>query len=242
MADNQMHSDAEYHPQEEEYPNLANSVAVTAPKITGRLKRLFVAVVAIVVVVLAYNFFNWYSGQNRSSDNKQPVANINVNSALPVTNENLSGLGVIKSDANDAVHKQLDVLSQEVESNREQLAELSNSLMQGQQSIDKLNKNIANLVTAVQDMGKDLQKVPVKENPKAVVKEKSKSKAKKSLPIYHIRAIVPERAWLESDTGETISVRVGDNLEGYGEVQAISPKQGLVVTKSQVIQYGNNDI
>jgi intracellular multiplication protein IcmG len=61
-------------------------------------------------------------------------------------------------------------------------------------------------------------------------------------PIYHIKAIVPGRAWLETGSGRTTTVRVGNKLSGYGTVTYISARDGLVILSSgEVIQYGIND-
>jgi intracellular multiplication protein IcmG len=80
---------------------------------------------------------------------------------------------------------------------------------------------------------------------KAREKEQAQKKATQKvikIPIYHVRAIVPNRAWLESDDGNTVTVKVGDRIYGYGKVELISPKQGMVVTSSgAIIQYGEND-
>lgn len=246
VDNNQINTDAEYRPKEEEYVDVPQPLGLPKQAVPGKFKRLFIVIAIIVVVFFAYNFFNWYSGQRQHVSNK--------NQTLAAKQPQLATQPpVVISDKTDltknvfddsSMRKQLDVLSQEVESNREQLAELSNSLIQGQQAMENLNKNISNLSVSLREIGEKVQQIASKEiKPVTTVTKKvlKSNIIKKKMPVYHVKAIVPERAWLESDKGETVSVRVGDVLDDYGVVQAISPKQGIVVTSSKVIQYGNND-
>lgn len=240
----QINPDAEYRPKEEGYADIPQPLGMSQPQAVGRLKRIFIVLAIILVTFFAYNFFNWYSGQKRDvEDKKAPTVKQSQLAVLPTPI--VVGKTSLTSETNDsAVRKQLDILSQEVESNREQLAELNNSLSQGQQVMENLNKNIAGLSAALKDIGDKVQQLAsnTSKETKLVTKKAVKSNIiKKKIPVYHIKAIVPERVWLESDTGETVSVRVGDTLDGYGSVQAISPKQGIVVTSSTVIKYGSND-
>lgn len=45
---------------------------------------------------------------------------------------------------------------------------------------------------------------------------------------YNVQAIIPGRAWLRSDDGETITVAEGDLLKGVGRVTKIDPYNGVV--------------
>jgi hypothetical protein len=48
--------------------------------------------------------------------------------------------------------------------------------------------------------------------------------------------------WLESADGKSVTLRVGDSLEGYGTVDVISPRQGMVLmSNGSYFQYGVND-
>lgn len=244
VDNNQINPDAEYRPKEEGYTDIPQTLGIPQPQVTGKLKRIFIVLAIIVVIFFAYNFFNWYSGQKPEAQDKKPsTVKQSQLVALPTTPIVIGDKSnLITSEVNDSsVRKQLDILSQEVESNREQLAELNNSLSQGQQAMENLNKNISSLSASLKDIGEKVQQIASKETKPVAKKELKSNVIKKKIPIYHVKAIVPERVWLESDTGETVSVRVGDTLDGYGSVQAISPKQGIVVTSSKIIKYGNND-
>lgn len=60
---------------------------------------------------------------------------------------------------------------------------------------------------------------------------------------YNVQAIIPGRAWLRSDNGETVTVAEGDVIKDLGRVSKIDPYDGIVEinTGSKVISlsYGN---
>jgi len=60
---------------------------------------------------------------------------------------------------------------------------------------------------------------------------------------YNVQAIIPGRAWLRSESGETVTVAEGDTIKSLGRVTKIDPYDGVVEinTGSKVISlsYGN---
>jgi hypothetical protein len=54
------------------------------------------------------------------------------------------------------------------------------------------------------------------------------SKAVESKMTYSVQAIIPGRAWLKSESGETITVAEGDILRNYGRITKIDPYDGVV--------------
>ncbi len=46
--------------------------------------------------------------------------------------------------------------------------------------------------------------------------------------IYTVQAIIPGRAWLKSESGDTVTVAEGDLLKGYGRITKIDPYDGVV--------------
>ena len=61
---------------------------------------------------------------------------------------------------------------------------------------------------------------------------------------YNVQAIIPGRAWLRSDAGDTITVAEGDDVKGIGRVTKIDPYDGVVQintgSKTVSLSYGNN--
>lgn len=60
---------------------------------------------------------------------------------------------------------------------------------------------------------------------------------------YNVQAIIPGRAWLKSENGETLTVAEGDVIREVGRVTKIDPYDGVVEistgTKSISLSYGN---
>lgn len=60
---------------------------------------------------------------------------------------------------------------------------------------------------------------------------------------YNVQAIIPGRAWLKSDSGETLTVAEGDMIRDVGRVTKIDPYDGVVEintgTRAVSLSYGN---
>jgi hypothetical protein len=62
------------------------------------------------------------------------------------------------------------------------------------------------------------------------------------LPIFYVRSLASGRAWIYSSIGDTMTVKVGDFIPGYGQVKKIDFYKGMIWTTSdRQIQYGVND-
>lgn len=60
--------------------------------------------------------------------------------------------------------------------------------------------------------------------------------------VYFLQAVIPGRAWIISNTGNTMTVRDGSNIVGYGIVKRIDPNEGRVITSSgRVIVFSQLD-
>jgi hypothetical protein len=63
--------------------------------------------------------------------------------------------------------------------------------------------------------------------------------------IYTVQAIIPGRAWLKSDAGDTITVAEGDTVKNYGRITKIDPYDGIVEIdtggKVVTLSYGSNN-
>ncbi len=56
----------------------------------------------------------------------------------------------------------------------------------------------------------------------------SEAKSTEPRTIYVVQAIIPGRAWLKSESGDTVTVAEGDYLKNYGRVSKIDPYDGIV--------------
>lgn len=254
----------EYREQEEDFSSEysdEHKETLTSDKPGGSWrsgKRLLMPIVLIVVITLVYQFLNWYSNRSGDASAKQEavVAQKTIQSASALSQLKSAEIGlqpgsaIADSAADLPVQQKLDILASSAVSNTEQLTKIGTSVAQTETVLTSLNQNVGSLSKSVQSLSSNVQHFSAPSKVKAAatkVKKTPRKKriVKKDVPprvIYHVKAIVPGLAWLEDSDGDTVAVRVGDKLEGYGDVRLISPKQGMVITSSgAVIQYGVND-
>jgi hypothetical protein len=210
--------------------------------------RRFIMPGAIVLAIfLVYGFFNFYNNRNARAAEQQKMQ---VQEAAAKQQEVISAPAVKEvvvqpepsflnneqvTQVQAAVQQKISAVEQEISSNRDQLSSLKDAVSKAQQDISSIGQNIEQLTGVTQQFLVEIQQLKAP-------KIKPKKKAVKPLPIYHIRAIVPGRVWLESADGNSVTLRVGNTLEGYGTVDVISPRQGMVLmSNGSYIQYGVND-
>lgn len=225
----------------------------------SKWKRLLIPFGLVVAIVIVYQIIS-YSGRSSDFDKQQaliaaqqqraqasklpPVVNPPVEQppqqfvAQPIAAPAPAVIDSQVTQTQEAMQQQLKDLVSRVEANRAEIDSLSGTLAQNQQQLTTLTQHVESLTNSLQLLTKNIHTLIT---PKPKPKKKSVVLAP---PIsYHVRAIVPGRVWLESASGQTISLRVGNQLPGYGTIQLISPRQGMVITSTgAVFQYGVNDI
>lgn len=114
-----------------------------------------------------------------------------------------------------------------------------------QDQVQTLNTRVANMETQlnqlVQVLTRQSQSQGVGAPPNDTVPVVTQEAGSK-VP-YNVQAIIPGRAWLRSDNGETVTVTEGDVIKDLGRVTKIDPYDGVVQinTGSKMISlsYGN---
>ena len=209
-------------------------------------RRFLVPIILIVSVFVVYIILNISSAmKNKAAESRS--ASMEQQAIVPQQSQEIkqapqadmqsTSLANQINQLQGAMQQRLNVLEQYNASNRDQIAALNNGITKNQQDVAVLSQNITQLSEMVQQTLVELQKIE-----KAQRQPKKKIKSLKMPMAYTLRAIVPGRAWLESADGKTRTLKLGDKLEGYGEVQVISPRQGMVVMSSgSIIQYGAYD-
>ena len=233
-----------------------------ALKKPGRGKRLLIPVILVVAILVFYQILSWFShqagqkglkeeqeiarktqqsmvaAQTKAVEESSSAAEVTIPS--PAVHQTTATAPVTSSTYNQDVQNKLEILATRTESNTQQLEKLQSGLLRSQAALVALNHTMIDLSASLQDTTKQVQELnALKPKPKPV---KRVVKPAPPQEVYHVKAIVPGLAWLESSRGKTVSIRVGDSLAGYGVVQVISPQQGMVITSDgTVIQYGVND-
>lgn len=229
---------------------------VPQSKKNPKIKRLLIPVVLVVVIFIVYNFLNWYSTKKSQTQliqeqqtamkmKEQPGAAVSAPPAevkMPqVPAAAVSQPRAIQTLPNNISpeNQQMNALAKETEAAKQQLGSLDVKISQNQEALLDINQRLADLTVLVQNLQAQVGEFNAKlQKPKKVKKAVKQA----PLPLYYVHAIVPGRAWLESSDGETLTVTIGDKIKGYGVVEMISPKQGMIVMSSGTIfQYGAND-
>jgi intracellular multiplication protein IcmG len=93
--------------------------------------------------------------------------------------------------------------------------------------VQELNTRIAGMEVAFHQMTKILRGMS---GPAAMSGEVGIVPSKPLVPkmAYTVQAIIPGRAWLKSDAGDTVTVAEGDVLKDYGRITKIDPYDGVV--------------
>ncbi len=115
-----------------------------------------------------------------------------------------------------------------------------------QDQVQQLNSRVANMETQLNQLVQALlrQNEGGAAAPPPASEEAASYQSTNSGKIpYTVQAIIPGRAWLRSDNGETVTVAEGDMIKGLGRVTKIDPYDGVVQvnTGNKVISlsYGN---
>jgi intracellular multiplication protein IcmG len=218
---------AETTPAEEKEvpPKRANFIV----RLAQNNKRV-TAVVLIVVVALVV--FKLLSLRNHDKVIAMPKPVVAEQVAAPVvTSPSPQLLNQLSSLKQDAQNNQLTVNQLQ-----NQIQDLHNSLNQSTSAQAQLNQSMVALTEQV----KQLEQVVA-----ATAKPTGPAKKVAPLPapiVFHLRAIVPGRAWIVSSDGLSESIAQGDSVPQYGTVQIVDANRGMVLTSSgKVIGYGDND-
>lgn len=122
-----------------------------------------------------------------------------------------------------------------------------NDINQLQQQMQSLHDDVSQATSSQNQMQQDMSMLvtQVKTLTDEVKKLNAENKAKKNPGprlVYHLKAILPGRAWIVDNFGHAETVAVGDKVKDYGRVKSIDPVNGVLMTSSgKVIVYGTYD-
>lgn len=182
-------------------------------------KRIVIAVIAAVLIIIVFRLF---SSSVPAPAPMPQVTQQPVMAPQPVQMPSDSG-------ALDSVTSRMSGAESKISNLQSQVTDMQNSLSQLQSTNQSLQQSMASMSAQIQALSSQLQAV--------VTQSGSKDRIS-----YQLRAVVPDRAWVMSNDGETISVTMGDELKQYGTVTSIDAQRGVVLTSSgRKIEYGPND-
>lgn len=193
-------------------------------------KRLALVILIVLLMLIGFKLLGLRNHTVIVPTPKPAVAEVVV---PPVTTEPTamvpSALDRLQQ-ANEKNQTTINQLQAQVQDLRNSLAQNATVQSQLNQSMTALTAEVKQLATLVQD------------SQKPVVKVKKAAVLPSPPLVFHLRAIVPGRAWIVSNDGLSESVTTGDSVPQYGTVQVVDANRGMVLTSSgKVISYGEND-
>lgn len=225
----------------------------TTPFIDAPAKKNFLekidrknVLIALAIIVAVFVVYKLVSGIFTSSNTQQskPARPLTTNvqpavipapvvqQVLPLSSQQSSPpINQQPAAATTAINEKITELETNSQANLDKLSSQITSL---QNSLSNLEERLNSLNNTVQDMVNQRQQELAK---KAQAQEKLHAKKSRDTPkpIYFVRAIVPGRAWLSTQSGSTVTVSAGANLPGYGTVVLVDPNQGTITTSTGAI-------
>ncbi len=130
----------------------------------------------------------------------------------------------------------------------QRMTDYENQSTATQAKLRELNTRVANIEASLNQITQLLQggtNKSIQVSPSASSSGLPAAKSADPKQSYTVQAIIPGRAWLKSDTGDTVTVAEGDVLRDYGRIAKIDPYDGVVEidTGSKVVSlsYGSGN-
>lgn len=179
-------------------------------------KRMLIIIGAVIVVIVGFRLMRG-SEPVQPVITPKPVAAVTTPAPQPI-------MPITPIEQPSRAESQIKEL-------QAQISDMQNTINQTQAANQALQKTVTDLTTEVQTLTAQLSKKAVS------------GPAKKGYSVFfHLRAVLPDRAWITSNTGKELTVTVGDDIRGYGTVRVIDAQQGIIETSSgRKIEYGTND-
>lgn len=211
----------------------------------NRAKRNAIFLIVLFVVgILLYNFIGSYLAEKKYREMQAPaVLPIpEAPSILPPQPVPQLDLSTQQSDIQSklrSVESNQENLRADIVSVNNQIATVDTNLESLSTKVERLTAVLSALTAKLDAQALIIERMTVKPVPK-IIHHRVKSVV--SAPSYYIQAVIPGRAWLIATNGNTVTVREGSPLRGYGRIKLIDPNQGRILTSSgRVIRFNQND-
>ena len=241
-------------PAQQQYEDIANSGQSSETKkplafLKNIDKRKIILPLGIfVVILLAYKVFDFYGAEKTQKMEQQKAQMQDITMEQPATviaQKPIYSIEPNIAEVNnnnqnyDALNQKISKIETNASQNDIKLTNLSNSINVVQENVVAVDGNVKQVSNILQQELAQIEQLKQAFN-KPVKHHKSK---KPNVIKYHIRAMVPGRAWIESADGRySKTLKAGDELNGYGTVDYILYKDGMVLmSDGSYIQYGEND-
>lgn len=198
--------------------------------------------VPALIILGVYGLYKFMEFRDKQQLKVQQPTNTTVEAAkqppaAAVPNQPVNDNLVVKNDLQAAI--------EQTNKNQAQLESVGTQLNQLQLTQTQMNSELNELSDAVKALAAKLEQPrPTMITPRPRLVKRVRRYHRRAVPSvsYHLRAVVPGRAWIESSSGRLFTVRTGDRIVGFGIIEEIDVTRGLVITSSgREITYGKYD-
>lgn len=234
-------SEEEYHFPESETTSAYSSQKKSNPRGLKK-KNILVAVIIVLLILCLYKLadvlLSSYKLHPLGNHNAPTIATTPIQPVTPITPVTQSQVPVVSTD------DRLSAVEKLAADNQTQIDRLSSSISDMQTSLTNLTDKMNTLTMSLQAL---TTKIQMQDEQIAALTPKPKPIPVKHAryvprPLYFVKAIIPNRAWLAVAGGNSITVSVGDTLPGYGAIVEINPQLGTITTSSgAIIGYSPDD-
>lgn len=193
-------------------------------------RRILLLLAVVMTFLFLYKFLTLLASKNKTAASLPPPA--------PVSTLNTDDVVVANNAKKIPEFSQKDKEIQEkmnnIERNMEQLRE---DAKQSAHQMQALNETLQQLQAHSMQQEAQLKQqqeawMKAQQEKTAPVKKNVKVEQVVSAPTYMVRALIANRAWLETPGGSVITVTLGDEIKGHGTVTEIDVTNGEVRTSS----------
>lgn len=126
-----------------------------------------------------------------------------------------------------------DKLNNDFASLNNQVTGISSSVGDLSNKVDQLSQAVNLLAAQLAEQSRQITLLTARQHDYVRVKKVSVTNQKVSQKlVYFLQAVIPGRAWIISNAGNTLTVRDGSRVPGYGVIKRIDPNEGRLLTSS----------
>ena len=251
MAEKHEFPDEEYQFSEIEGEDVFTSLSREEPKPKGGQgrKRALFAIIIIVVLLALYKLLGLFFASKEKVVEK-PVVPPSVKVAPAPPPPQPTPTKVERAPQTVEIPKEfannLERTTQQTIDNTSNINNLQSRLADIESNMGNVNQKVSEVNDRLQAIQQQLAELKKPEIPIAKIVQEPKKIRRKihhhPAPVYHLKAMLPGRAWLKANNGDTMTVTVGKLLNGYGKITHIDIEGGRVLTSSgRVITYSADD-
>lgn len=238
--------------EESEVASEAEQSDLYADKITTVLQKPDVRRNAIIVILALFfliGFIKMFSSSGlKHKESSEPSPSIQVKPEpqqviqAPSINQPSSQEidGLVNNQKN--IENTMNGLNQQVSQMTSQMNTLGGNVQTLQQQLVDMQTKQAVIISSIEELVKSQRSRPNIVHHQEKTYRERVFVGPRYFVHYYVQAIIPGRAWLINSEGQTLTVRLGSNVPGYGSVQAIDPLQGRVRMSSGKILRFNQDL